>query len=128
MNDVDTESLRFSGIFNLRSLTGVAKVNILFQNREFVNSPSWKNSSQKSSILGQENLVSTCYRVPHHPLSRRVCKERKTVPVWEGCPQITCLKLRRRYRHMIQRIWDTQEGRDQDLTDQGQPAAKTRKQ
>ena len=39
MNVLDTESLRLSGIFNLGGLIGVVKVNILFQNREFVNFP-----------------------------------------------------------------------------------------
>ena len=39
MNDVDTESLRLSGIFNLGGLIEVVKVNILFQDREFVNFP-----------------------------------------------------------------------------------------
>lgn len=47
MNDVDTESLRLSGIFNLGGLIGVVKVNILFQDREFVNFPLWKNSNSK---------------------------------------------------------------------------------
>lgn len=54
----------------------------------------------------------------------------KYVLVWEGCPQNACLlgKLRRKHRHMIQRTWDTQEERDQDVTDLGLPAAKPRKQ
>lgn len=50
MNVLDTESLRLSGIFNLGGLIGVVKVNILFQNREFVNFPLWMNSNSNSKI------------------------------------------------------------------------------
>lgn len=66
--NVNTESLRFGRIFNLGGLIGMAKVNILFQNREFVNL-SWKNLNSKKGIQGLSSEIRHSEHWLPYPMS-----------------------------------------------------------